>query len=281
MGDSATTLTRFQTPAPLALEAAFDGGRITSDGGLCWLAETDRELGLCEAIAEEVPEWRAPSTRHSLATLVRQRVFQIACGYEDQNDANTLRCDPLLKVLLGRLPEAGGDLASQPTMSRLENAPGGRDCLRIARVLAELYVRERGKDGAAAPPSRILLDLDSTDDPTHGDQEGSCYHGYYRQHMYHPLLVFDGHTGQLVTAVLRPGNSHAGGGALAVLRRVVGRLREAWPGAEVEIRADAGFALPAVYEWCEEEGVGYTIGLVSNPRLEAIAEPLLERAERE
>lgn len=131
------------------------------------------------------------------------------------------------------------------------------------------------------PPKRVLLDLDSTDDPTHGDQEGSYYHGYYGQHMYHPLLVFDGEAGQLVTAVLRPGNAHAGRGAVAVLKRAVAKLREAWPGAEIEIRADAGFALPAVYEWCEEEGIGYTVGLISNPRLEALAEPLLERAERE
>jgi len=277
--DSATTWTRFQThDAPLDLEAAFDGGRLTSDGGLAWLAEVDRELGLCEEIAGDVPEWRGPSVSHSLVTLVRQRVYQIAAGYEDQNDANELRFDPLLKLVLGRLPDTDPDLASQPTLSRLENAPGARDCLRIARALAELYVRERGKEGA---PSRVLLDLDSTDDPTHGEQEGSRYHGYYGQHMYHPLLVFDGETNQLVAAVLRPGNSHAGRGAVAVLKRVVGRLREAWPEVEVEIRADAGFALPAVYEWCEREGVDYTIGLIPNPRLEALARPLLERAERE
>ena len=278
MRDSATTLMRFETPAPLPLEAAFDGGRITSDAGLLWLAETDRELGLCEAIAENVPEWRGRSTKHSLSTLVRQRVYQIACGYEDQNDANALRFDPLLKLVLGRLPETGEDLASQPTLSRLENAPGPRDCLRIARVLAETYVRERGKEGA---PKRVLFDLDSTDDPTHGGQEGSRYHGYYRTRMYHPLLVFDGETDQLVTAVLRPGNSHAGHGAVAVLKRLAKRLGDEWPGVAIEIRADAGFALPAVYEYCEAEGIGYTIGLIPNPRLEALAESLLERAERE
>lgn len=278
MEDFATTRMRFQTPAPLPLEAAFDGGRITSDGGLPWLAEADRELGVCEAIAREVPEWRGPSVRHPLATLVRQRVYQVACGYEDQNDANALRSDPLLKLVLGHLPETDHDLASQPTLSRLENAPGARECLRIAQALVELYVRERGKDGA---PGRVLLDLDSTDDPTHGEQEGARYHGYYGQHMYHPLLIFDGETDQIVGAVLRPGNAHASRGAVAVLKRVVGRLRQEWPGAKVEIRADAGFALPSVYEWCEKEGVGYTIGLVPNSRLEAIAEPLLERAERE
>ena len=279
VNDSATSRTRFKTPTPLVLEAAFDGGRLTSDGGLAWLAEVDRDLGLCERLAEHVPEWRGPSTRHSLATLVRQRVFQIACGYEDQNDSDALRVDPLLKLVCGRLPESGADLASQPTISRLENASDGRACLRIARALADLYIEQRGEEGSV--PERILLDFDSTDDPVHGNQEGAYYHGFYQEHILHPLVVFDGETGQLVSAVLRPGNTHAGRGAVAVLKRVVERLREAWPGVKIEIRADAGFALPAVYEWCEKEGIGYTIGLISNPRLEAIADPLLRRAERE
>jgi hypothetical protein len=269
---------RFQTPATLALEAAFDGGRITSDGGDVWLANTDEELELCEAIASHVPEWRGSSIHHSLLTLVRQRVYQITAGYEDQNDSNSLRSDPLLKLVLGRLPETDFNLPSQPTLSRLENAPGAKACVRIAHALGELYIRERGKGGA---PSRILLDFDATDDPTHGEQEGSYYHGYYRRRIYHPLVVFDGETNQLVTAVLRPGNTHASRGALAILKRIVCRLRKAWPSAAIEIRADAGFAVPEVYEYCEKEGIGYTIGLISNPRLEALAEDLLERAKRE
>ncbi len=277
--DSATTPMLFETPTPLALQAAFDGGRITSDGGLCWLAEVDRALGLCEAIARHVPERRGPSVRHSLTTLVRQRVCQIACGYEDQNDSDTLRSDPLLKLVLGSLPETGTDLASQPTISRLENASDAKACLRIAQQLGELYVRERGKDG---PPERVLLDFDATDDPTHGEQEGSYYHGYYKTHMYHPLVVFDGETNQLLTALLRAGNTHASCGALSVLKRVVRRLGEAWgQSLEIEIRADAGFAVPSVYEYCEKESIDYTIGLISNPRLETMAEPLLEEAQRE
>jgi hypothetical protein len=134
----------------------------------------------------------------------------------------------------------------------------------MAQALLELYVRRRGEEGA---PERVLLDFDSTDDPAHGEQEGVAYHGYFGQHQYHPLLVFDGDTGQIVTAVLRPGNAHAGTGALSVLKRLLGRLREEWPEAKVAIRADAGFALPAVYEYCEAEGIYYTIGLVPNTRL--------------
>jgi hypothetical protein len=280
MKDSATSITRFKTSAPLELEATFDGGRLTSDGGLVWLAEVDQELGLCEKVAHYVPEWRGPSVRHSLSTLVRQRVFQIACGYEDQNDSETLRSDPLLKLVCGRLPETDADLASQPTISRLENAADARSCYRIARALMELYIRQRTEHGG--PPERILLDFDATDDPAHGEQEGAYYHGYYQEHILHPLLVFDGDTGQLITAVLRAGNTHASRGALAVLRRIVRRLRGAW-GEEVhiEIRADAGFAVPEIYDYCEKEGIGYTIGLISNPRLEALAEGLLSKAERE
>ena len=275
-------------PAPLPLEASFDGGRLPSDGGLPWLSEAEAVLGLCAALAALVPEWRrrAAAVRHSLEALVRQRVFQIACGYEDQNDADTLRTDPLLKVVCGRLPETGADLASQPTFSRLENAVRATTCYRLALALGTVYLRERERlarerRGADGVPDRILLDLDGTDDPTHGHQEGTAYHGYYAQHRYFPLLIFDGDTDQLVTAVLRPGNAHGSRGVVAVLTRVGRALRARWPGVQIEVRADSGFAVPALYDWCEAAGVGYTIGLIPNPRLEALAAPLLEAAQRQ
>ncbi len=278
MTDYATTTTCFDTLTGLTLEAIFDGGRLTSDGGLTWLAQVEAELEVCTALAQQVPEWRRGHVQHSLVALVRQRVYQIACGYEDQNDADDLRTDPLFKLVCGRLPETGDDLASQPTISRLENAPTARACYRMAVALGELYIAQRGRRGA---PQNILLDIDSTDDPTHGAQEGSSYHGYYEQHMYHPLLVFDGTTGQLITAVLRPGNTHASRGIVPLLKRIVGRLRQAWPEVDIEIRADAGFATPAVYEYCEAEGIMYTVGLITNARLEALAEPLLTQAHQQ
>jgi hypothetical protein len=277
MPDCATRPMRFETQTALALEAAFDGGRITSDGGLLWLAEMDEQLGLCEAISEHVPEWRKRRGRHSLASLVRQRVFQIACGYEDQNDSDSLREDPLLKLVCGSLPESGADLASQPTISRLENAPTRRSCRRIAEAIFELYLEERAEDGAA--PKKVLLDFDSTADPTHGDQEGSYYHGYYEQHIYHPLLVFDGESGHLIAALLRAGNTHGSHSAVALLKRIVARLRRRWPEVEVELRADAGFAVPALYDYCEEESITYTVGLITNPRLERMARDLLAEAQ--
>jgi hypothetical protein len=278
MLQSATAPTRFAARADLALEASFDLGQLTSDGGLPWLAEADDELGLCAALAAEVRDWRRGPVRHDLPTLVRQRVFQLACGYEDQDDADTLRTDPLLKTVCGRRPATGRDLASQPTLSRLENAVGPRACYRLATALGQVYLRERERTGV---PRRILLDLDGTDDPTHGAQEQTAYHGYYRQHMYHPLLIFDGDTDQLITAVLRPGNVHASHGVVAILNRIVRLLRARWPGVAIELRADSGFAVPALYAFCETEDLGYTIGLIPNRRLQAEAAPLLAQAHQQ
>jgi hypothetical protein len=243
-----------------------------------WLSEMDEELGLCVAISWCVKEWRNRRGRHSLCSLVRQRVFQIACGYEDQNDSDTLREDPLLKTVCGSLPKSGKDLASQPTISRMENAATVRSCHQIAHLLFELYLSQRETGGA---PDRVLLDFDSTDDSTHGEQEGSYYHGYYCQHMYHPLLVFDGESGHLITALLRAGNTHASNSSVAILKRMVGALRRRWPGVEIEIRADAGFAIPALYDYCEHEGISYTIALITNERLKQMARDLLEEAKEE
>ena len=276
MSRSTTGPVRFDTRAGVPLVAAFDGGRLTSDGGLPWLAEAETALGVCATRARCIPEWRRRRGQHSLETLVRQRIFQIACGYADQNDATTLRHDPLLKLVCGRLPDSGPDLASQPTLSRLENAVDRHAAERLAAALVDLYLRERSRHG---PPARVLLDVDGTDDPAHGAQEGVAYHGFYQQHMYHPLLVFDGDTDQLITAVLRPGNTHGSRFIVLVLRRLVRRLRQAWPDIAIELRADSGCATPRLYAWCEANGVTYTIGLIPNARLEALAAPLLRKAQ--
>lgn len=258
----------------------FDAGHLTSDGGLAWVQQADAALGVCAALAEQVPEWRRGPVRHSRETLVRQRVYQIVCGYEDQDDADRLRTDPLLKLVCGRAPlEPEADLASQPTLSRLENAVNARACYRLAEALLGVYLVARER--LVGVPTHLVLDLDGTDDPTHGAQEGSAYHGYYQQHMYHPLLIFDGETDQLLTAVLRPGTVHASRGVVAVLKRLVARLRARWPGVQLELRADSGFAVPALYEWCEAEDIAYTLGLPTNPRLAALAEPLREQAEQQ
>jgi Transposase DDE domain group 1 len=278
MSESTIAPLRSDTLTTLPLEIDFDAGRLTSDGGLVWLAEADQALGLCAALAACIPEWRRGPVRHTRETLLRQRLFQIACGYEDQNDAATLRSDPLLKLVCGRLKETDPDLASQPTLSRLENAVDRHTIRALALALLEIYLTERGRGGA---PRRIVLDFDGTDDPAHGQQEGVAYHGYYRQHMYHPLLLFDGDTGQLITAILRPGTCHASRFVLLVLRHLLPRLRARWPEVRVEVRADSGFASPKLYSWCEAQGVDYTIGVIPNPTLEALAAPLLAEAQRQ
>ena len=167
--DSATPRYAVVPATPLPLQAAFDGGRLTSDGGLPWLAEADTTLGLCALVATHIPEWCRRTNQHTLETLVRQRIFQIACGYEDQDDANTLRHDPLFKRMGGRLPEMGVPLVSQSILSRLDNAMDRRICYRLASALVQLYQRER--DGV---PSRILLDLANTDNLTYDVQEGTA-----------------------------------------------------------------------------------------------------------
>jgi hypothetical protein len=278
MSDSRISL----RPAALSsLGVAFDAGQLTSDGGLVWLAQADDHLSLSAAFAAQIGDWRRGPVRHALALLVRQRLLQIACGYEDQDDADTLRCDPLLKLVCGRRPhEPSADLASQPTRSRLDNAVDRRACYHLAQALLAIYLQERER-GAGGVPTHVLLDLDSTDDPTHGAQEGSRYHGYYRQQMYHPLLVFDGHTNQLITAVLRHGTAHASRGVVAVLRRLVAAIRARWPRVTIELRADSGFALPALYAYCDREQITYTIGLAPNARLQALAAPLAKQAQQQ
>lgn len=274
MAESTASSIRFAA-APRLLDATFDLEALTSDGGLVWLREADEALGLSHTLADQIPDWRTRRGRHALQTLVQQRLYQIACGYEDQNDATTVRHDPLFKHVCGRLPVSGAPLASQPTLSRLENAISRTTCYRLAVALGQVYLRERARDGI---PQRILLDLDATADPVHGEQDGSAYHGYFRQHMYHPLLIFDGDTDQLITAVLRPGNSHASRGVVGILKRLVPALRACWPGVAIALRADSGFAIPTLYDYCEAEAITYTIGLVPNGRLDALAAPLLEQA---
>lgn len=276
MSQSATAIP-FRSSVSPQLDATFDLGRLTSDGGLLWLREVDDALGLCAALAQVIPDWRTGPVRHTLETLVRQRVFQIACGYEDQNDAATLRADPLLKLVCDRLPQDDPDLASQATLSRLENAIDRQTCYRLARALVQRYLRARERTGQ---PRHLLLDLDGTDDPTYGDQEGTAYHGYFKEHMYHPLLIWDGETCQLITVILRPGNAHAGRGIVPILKRLVRLIRARWPDVQIEIRADSGFALPVLYDFCEQQGIGYTIGLIPNQRLEALAAALLAEAQQ-
>ena len=264
-----------------ALVGNFDGGDISSDGGLMLLAEVDRALGLTAQMAARLDDSRqAGKVRHSVHDLLRQRVYQIAAGYEDCNDADRLRSDPILKVAAGRRPESDADLASQPTLSRFENSVGRRELYRLAQVPFEVFVARH----QAAPPRRIILDLDVTDDETHGQQQLTFFHGHYDQHCYLPLVVtaeVDDGTQELLAFLLRPGNYSAGRGAAALLQRLQARLKQALPKTRVVLRGDSGFALPEVYEWCEgqKKPVPYVLGLPQNSRLNELARPYMEAAQ--
>ena len=246
---NAVCLERFELQSLFGkkVSGSFDGGAISSDGGSLLLRELDLRYHVTELIARSLQDCRSANrVHHGLEKLIKQRVYGIALGYEDANDHDRLRFDPALKAACGTLPTSGRDLASQPTLSRLENRVTAKELIRLSRSLFALYLQVH-------PQKRkvVIIDLDSTDDPTHGSQELSLFHGYYEQHMYHPLLVFDGITGFPMAVALRPGNSHASKGAAGILQRIIRELQRAYPKATGLVRGDGGFSIPAIYELCE------------------------------
>ena len=265
----------FSELVPLPVVVDFDGGALTSDGGVLLLRQVDERVGLSSRLSECLVDRRDPvRVQHPHLEQVRQRIYQICLGYEDCDDADFLRSDPALKIAAGRLPEDELDLSSQPTLSRFENSVEERELKRFSSQLLQTYL-----DWRSRPLQQIVIDIDSTDDPTHGQQAFSFYHGFYRQHMFHPLLCFDAETGDLLAAALRPGNVHAANGVIKMLQRIVRKIRQRWPEVQIVVRADAGFCVPRLYRWCEQAQVGYVIGLIPNATLKQLHEPLLERAQ--
>jgi len=260
------------------IAANFDGGSISSDAGLLLLREVDAQLGLTKHLAGCVKDSRDPSkVKQSTEDMVRQRVFAIAQGYEDCNDHDSLRTDPMLKLSLDREPISGEDLASQPTLSRLENSVTKRELWCMSEVFVDRFIASHSKES----PRRIVIDPDATDDPTHGQQQFEFFHGYYDCHCYLPLLVYvtaDDGEQELVASVLRRGNAHAGHRLVSVLKRIVPRLREAFGEVEIVLRGDAGMALPEVYDFCEDWGILYLISLPKNSRLLDLGEWLIRDA---
>jgi Transposase DDE domain group 1 len=251
---------------PVAVD--FSGGNLSSDGGLLLLAQLDRQIGLTERTAACLAEWRLSSrVQHSLLDLLRQRLYQIACGYEDCNDAATLRYDPALKVAVGRAPQNGADLASQPTLCRLEQRITEAECAALDSVLLWHFLELPRK-----PPKQVVLDFDPSEDPTHGQQELALFNGHYGGYCYLPLFVFASVPGEgeqyLVSAELPEGHTRDDEAILSTLARLAAAIRARWPGVKVVLRADAWFAAPAIYDWCEQHGVAYAIALPANPVLD-------------
>lgn len=258
------------------LAVDFAGGEITSDAGLLVLRELDHRLGLTDAVLRDLAEPRDRRyVTHALPTLVRQRLYQIVAGYEDVNDATTLRHDPTLQIVAGN--GSSTPLGSQPTMSRLENAFDWPAIRRLMDVPVDWFCAHAYAPGQ--PPAEILLDVDSTDDPTHGQQQLAFFTGYYQQTMYYPLVWFEGHTGVPLRTRLRPGRTPNATGLVEDLQRLLPRLRRRFPAAVIRLRGDSGMATPRVEAALERAGVEYVLAMGSNRLFATRVAPLRARAE--
>ncbi len=253
------------------VSAGFDGGRITSDGGVMLLAQAERQLGIADQLARVIPDERdADRVVHLLPDILRARIFAIACGYEDADDLDRLRCDPAFKLACGRLPDTGRDLCSQPTVSRWENAPSLRDLIRLMGVMVDLYCASYAK-----PPEAVTLDIDDTVDVVHGHQQLSLFNAHYDERCFLPIHVYDTATSRPVAVLLRPGKTPSGIEVRGHLRRLIRRIRQHWPRTRITIRGDGHYGRPEVMEWCDENGIDFVFArraLDQKPCLRGFAE---------
>lgn len=252
--------------------ARFDGGRLSSDGGVVLLRELEARFGLAATLAGCLPDRRDPAqVSHDMADMIRARLFAIACGYEDCNDLDELRIDPAFKLACGRRPESGDDLMSQPTLSRLENLPSWRDLARMGLRMIDLFC-----DSFCQAPATIMLDIDDTDDAVHGSQQLALFNAYYDEYCFQPVHIFDAATGKPLVSLLRPGKTLSGKEAAAIIGHVIKRLRRRWPGVHIIWRGDSHYAAPEVLDLLEEQGCSYVLGLGGNNKLQAMAQPWCE-----
>ncbi len=254
--------------------ARFDGGRLSSDGGVLLLCGIEKRLGVAARLAGCLTDRRDPaSIIHSYADMIRARLFAIACGYEDCDDLDVLRLDPAFKLACGRLAETGGDLMSQPTLSRLENAPSWRALTRMGLSMIDLFCASFER-----VPDRIVLDIDDTDDAVHGGQQLALFNAHYDDYCFQPIHIFEAATGKPVLSLLRPGKRPSGEEAARILSRVIDRIRHNWPRVRITVRGDGHYATPEVMDLLEDRGCGYILGLPGNARLSTIGQPWCEDA---
>jgi hypothetical protein len=254
------------------VHADFNGGAITSDAGAMLLREVDRHIGLIDAITACIPDPRDPAKiTHDLRTLLAQRVFAIAAGYEDGNDHHELRNDPLVQLITERGVDLAQPLGSPSTLCRVENGVDRATLAKIAAVFVEQFIASH-----ATPPERIVLDFDATDDPVHGEQEGRFFHGFYGRYCFLPLYVFCGD--QLLAAYLRPSRIDAAKHSRAVLKLLTRRFRQVWPNVQIVFRADSGFCRWKLLRWCDRHDVDYIVGLAKNAVLKRRIEPWMDTA---
>jgi hypothetical protein len=262
------------TFSPLPVTVTSSSAWLSSDAGLLPIRQFDEHLGFSRQLAAALDDPRDPSLiEHTVPAMLRARLYGILAGYQDQNDHDALRADPVFKLVAGRLP-TDPDLASQPTLSRFENSVSIQSLKRLRDVFIDQFIAS-----FKSPPRHLLFDLDAVDDPAHGRQQLVLFHGYYEQYQYFPLVITCANNDLLVMVSLRHGSAHAALGADEDLEYLVRRLRAVWPGVQIEVRADAGFGLPAMYDVCERLGLIYTFGLAGNTTLQELSAALLERAE--
>jgi hypothetical protein len=268
MVDSTPLLPGLSPVQGKVIVARFDGGRLSSEGGLLALREIERRLGVADRLAGCLTDPRAPEkVVHRLAEIIRFRMLMIAAGYEDGNDADALRRDPMFKLALDRLP-SDDELCSQSTISRLENLPDTRALLRLGQALIEQYCASFRR-----VPKRIILDVDDTFDRVHGAQQLRLFNAYHDDYGFQPIVVFDGE-GRFVTALLRPGKRPGGREIRGFLRRLVGAIRATWPRVEILLRADSHYTAPEVLDWCRANRVDWVLGLAPNAALRRHVEAL-------
>jgi hypothetical protein len=270
------SLLPFDLPAVAGkrVSAAFDGGRLTSDAGVLLLRAVERRLGIADRLAGCLRDARDPSRiDHTLADMLRFRMFAIAAGYEDADDCDALRQDPAFKMAVGRAPASGDPLCSQPTMSRLENAPGRRALLRMMAAMVDLFC-----DSWRHVPGSIVLDIDDTWDAAHGAQQLSLFNAQYDGYGFLPIHIYEATSGKLVAAILRPGKTPSGREVLAILRHLIRRIRKTWPRVEILVRGDSHYARPEALDWLEDNGFFYACGLSGNDALHTVVAPLAEDA---
>ena len=254
------------------ITAAFDGGRISSDGGVMLLGLAERRIGIAARLAAEITDRRDPTrVVHALSDILRARILAVACGYEDADDLDYLRSDPALKLACGHLPDSGRDLCSQPTMSRCENAPSLREVIRLMRAMVGLYCRSYDK-----PPASVTLDIDDTLDVVHGQQQLSMFNAHYDERCFLPIHIYDTATSRPVAVLLRPGKTPSGQEIRGHLRRLLRAIREHWPHTHITIRGDSHYGRPEVMEWCDENGIDFVFGLAGNDVLRRLVEPIAD-----
>jgi hypothetical protein len=247
------------------VSVSFDGGSLSSDGGVLVLRDVERRLGLAERLAGCLVDRRDPvRINHELVEMLRWRMFLIAAGYEDADDCDSLRADPVFKMAVGRLPESGKALCSQPTMSRLENAPSKIAIARMMVAMVDLFCASWDR-----PPQAITLDIDDTLDRVHGHQQLSLFNAHYDERCFLPIHIYEASSGKPVAVILRPGKTPGGAEVRAIVKHVTRRLRRHWPATGICWRGDSHYARPEAMEWCEANGVGYLFGLAGNDALDA------------